>query len=439
MVNISPIGAPLPTFTPTFTPTPAPEVTDPANISTLPDGTNVLLDFNNFPDQVNGAVVPAGYAGLTWNSLVEGPPWAGIATWNTYLAAGKLQGSITFPRPVLIKSLRVSSANNNTVTLSSPLNPNASITTPANTPGTLTVSWTNPITSLTITSSTLDQAFDDLRFIVLSNNPAPTATHTPLPTATATLDPALPTNTPTNTPLPPTATFTPLPPTATNTPLPPTPTSTPLPDLIFADGFESGSLAGWTSSATNGGQLSASTAAALNGFYGMRVNIANNNPAYVQDDSPNAEARYRARFYFAPNSISMKSGNSHVIFTGYQGASTGVARVEFRYSSGLYQLRAGLINNSTTWRASNWFTISNAPHYVELDWSAASSPATANGYLTLWIDGVQQASLTGVANDTRRVDMVRLGPAAGVQSGTRGAYYFDAFESRRSSYIGVAP
>jgi hypothetical protein len=53
-----------------------------------------------------------------------------------------------------------------------------------------------------------------------------------------------------------------------------------------------------------------------------------------------------------------------------------------------------------------------------------------------WIDGVQQADLTGVDNDTRRIDQSRLGAVSGVDNGTRGTYFFDAFESRRSTYIG---
>jgi hypothetical protein len=59
-----------------------------------------------------------------------------------------------------------------------------------------------------------------------------------------------------------------------------------------------------------------------------------------------------------------------------------------------------------------------------------------NGGLTFWIDGVQQANLTGVDNDARRVDSNQLGVVSGIDTGTRGTYYFDAFESRRLTYIG---
>jgi len=71
-----------------------------------------------------------------------------------------------------------------------------------------------------------------------------------------------------------------------------------------------------------------------------------------------------------------------------------------------------------------------------MDWHAATGVGAINGSLTFWIDGILQASLTGVDNDTRRIDRVRLGALTGIDNGTRGTYYFDAFESHRQTYIG---
>ncbi len=76
-------------------------------------------------------------------------------------------------------------------------------------------------------------------------------------------------------------------------------------------------------------------------------------------------------------------------------------------------------------------------HFVlSLGWQAATGAGASNGSLTLWIDDTQQASLTGVDNDTQRMDRARLGALTEVDTGTRGTYYFDAFESRRQTYIG---
>lgn len=254
-----------------------------------------------------------------------------------------------------------------------------------------------------------------------SGTPVPTHTHTSAPTGTAT-----PTETATSTPTPT--------PTSTRTS---TPTSSPtiVADLIFADGFETGNLSAWSSSTTDGGDLGVSFDALTNN-HRLQAVINDNNSIYVTNDSPNAETHYRARFYFDPNSILMKNSDNHYLFYGYTGTSTVVLRVQLRYSNGSYQLRAALRNDSTTWTSSSLFTISDVPHFIEIDWRASTASGVNNGGLTLWIDGIQRANLTGVDNDTRRIDRVQLGAVAGIDLGTRGTYYFDAFESRRQNYIG---
>jgi len=210
---------------------------------------------------------------------------------------------------------------------------------------------------------------------------------------------------------------------------------TPSTDVIFTDGFESGSLSAWSSNSNDAGDLSVSIAAALNGSWGMQAVIDDANTIYVTDESPNAESRYRARFYFDPNSITMANGDAHFIFKGFSGSSTEVLRVEFRFDSSTYQVRASLSDDGSTWTSTNWLPITDATHFIELDWRAATAVGANNGGLTLWIDGSQQQDLTGVDNDTRRIDRGRLGALAGVDTGTRGTYYFDAFASRRQNYI----
>ena len=254
-----------------------------------------------------------------------------------------------------------------------------------------------------------------------SSGSSSTATPSKTPTKTST-----PTAGPTVTP---TSTSTPGPtPTATNTPS--------VTDIIFADGFESGNFSAWSSTKTGSGDLSVSNAAALVGGKGMQALINDTGTMYLIDETPNAEARYRARFYFDPNSITMASGNSHHIFRGYSGSSTNTLRLLFRYSSGNYEIKMGLRNDGSGWSNTSWITISDAPHAIEFDWQAATAVGANNGRLTLWVDGVQKAQVTGVDNDTRRIERIRLGPLASIDAGTSGTYYFDNFESRRQTYIG---
>ena len=208
------------------------------------------------------------------------------------------------------------------------------------------------------------------------------------------------------------------------------------PDALFADGFESGDFTAWSSYATDGGDLSVTGAAAIVGSYGIQAVLDDNNAIYVTDWSPWDETRYRARFYFDPNTISMTSGNAHYLLYAGNRDGTLSMRVEFRFYSSAYEVRAEVGNDSNGWSSSAWTTISDAPHYLELDWRASTAPGANNGGMTWWIDGAQNADFTTVDNDTRRIDYVQWGAVAGIDSGTRGIYYFDAFESRRQTYIG---
>ena len=147
-----------------------------------------------------------------------------------------------------------------------------------------------------------------------------------------------------------------------------------------------------------------------------------------------AKWHYRARFYFDHNSLTMTDGNAQYIFSGYDTSS--VFQVDFRFSGGNYQIRLRQYNDSSGVTSTAWVTISDAPHFIEMEWWAASAAGVNDGGVTLWMDGVQSATLTGVDNDTRRIEYVRLGAVSGIDAGTLGTYYLDAFESRRQTYIG---
>lgn len=205
-------------------------------------------------------------------------------------------------------------------------------------------------------------------------------------------------------------------------------------DLIFADGFESGNLSAWSSLA-GPGNLSAVAGAALVGNVGLQVSITSDSGTYVLDETPAAEPRYRARFHFDPNTIPINNGNGFYLFSGYSG-STNVLRVEISASGGSYRLRVGALNDATTWASSSQIVISDALHVIEFDWQAATAAGANNGSVALWIDDVLQATVANVDNDTRRIDRVRLGAVTGIDTETRGAIFFDAFASRRQSYIG---
>lgn len=205
--------------------------------------------------------------------------------------------------------------------------------------------------------------------------------------------------------------------------------------MIFADNFEGGSLAAWDETATDGGDLSTSAAAALEGGAGLAALFDDGAALYVGDALSPAEPRYRVRFLFDINSSSMATDDNYMLLEGQSGAAS-VLRMELRRFSNAYQLRVLVRSDGNGWSNTGWWVLSDGLHAIELDWRAAATGAN-NGLLVLWIDDVERSRLEGLDNDTHLLSTVRLGAVYGVPGGTRGAPYFDAFESRRTSYIGL--
>ena len=280
-------------------------------------------------------------------------------------------------------------------------------------------------------------AFQSLVFI-----PTETPTFTPTPTTdsvstdTSTPEPtSTPTETPTETALPtftatptltPTATFTSTP-TLTATPSF-TPTPTIQPGFIFSDGFESGSLSAWTSS-SGGARLSVTTDAALIGVKGLRAVVNGNSPSYVQDGSPADESSYHARFYFNPNSTKTGGAASYIL-TGLNSNGVLLFSVQYRTSGTSYQVCLSVTSNGNQVKT-NWKTISNMSHAIELAWEAKT-----NASASIYVDGVLVQTLTKLNTLIYRLDRVRLGPSGGLNSASTGTEFFDAFVSNRSIYIG---
>jgi hypothetical protein len=287
-----------------------------------------------------------------------------------------------------------------------------------------TATATNTPTITSTPTSTPIGAPTDTPTATATNTALPTDTPTPTSTATNT-----PTSTATNTPTS-TATATG---TATNTPTrTATATATPANGTLFADGFEGGSLAAWSAATTGSGRLSVTAGAAVVGTRGMQAQITTTSGIYVTDTTPANETGYHARFYFNPNSTSTGSGQQD-IFVGLNSGGTTILRVQYQRIGSTpytYQIRAGVARKSGT-TYTNWQTISNAAHPIEIAWQAGSSAS-----FSLYIDGALKQTLTGLNTSAYTLDAVRLGPSGGISAGSSGTEYFDAFVSTHTTYIG---
>jgi hypothetical protein len=197
---------------------------------------------------------------------------------------------------------------------------------------------------------------------------------------------------------------------------------------VFSDNFESGNISAWTSAVTDGGDLSVSTAAALSGNYGMQALLNDSNVIGVRDDKPNNENNYRVSFNFDPNSVIIANGNAHHIFWGFNGSGMEIFSLVLGNINNQYILFIANFDDSGAPTLGDFVDISDAPHLIELEWRASSAPGANNGIFSLRVDGALRSNMTGIDNDTRRLEYVRLGAFGSIGS-TRGTYYYDNFQS----------
>jgi hypothetical protein len=211
-------------------------------------------------------------------------------------------------------------------------------------------------------------------------------------------------------------------------------------DAIFADGFESGTFAAWSFVNDDGGDLSVTGAAALNGTtVGLQAFVDDTAGLFVEDASPQDEDRYRARFYFDPSGFDPGESAGHFrtrIFVAFSEApSRRLLAIVLQRREGEYRVMARARLDADGQVDTPWVPIADGPHFVEIDFHRAIAGNQGDGFLHLWVDGVLGGSLTTLRNSRAGVDFVRLG-ALSVKGGASGTLYFDQFVSRRTTAIG---
>jgi len=78
-----------------------------------------------------------------------------------------------------------------------------------------------------------------------------------------------------------------------------------------------------------------------------------------------------------------------------------------------------------------WYTVTDAAHAIEIEWASGTAAA-----FRLYIDGTLRKTLGNLNTSAYVLESVRLGPSAGLTAAMSGTLYFDAFVSRRATYIG---
>ena len=198
-------------------------------------------------------------------------------------------------------------------------------------------------------------------------------------------------------------------------------------DTVFADGFESGSTAAW-SSVTGASRLSVGALGPAAGRYALTATLAGKSASYVVDDSPSRERAFRARFALDPSSADT-AGRVIGILTARTGG-TDVLTVQFRRLVTGPEVRAGA-RRSGGWTYTPWTATGPGWHPVEVGWSSSTTAS-----LTLLLDGASVGQANGLDTSRYAVDSVRLGPSGGLGTGVTGTLRFDHFVSTRSTQIG---
>jgi hypothetical protein len=210
-------------------------------------------------------------------------------------------------------------------------------------------------------------------------------------------------------------------------------------DIIFEDGFESGDLTRWSAAATNGVDLNVGGSGAMAGTLGgLQAFVNDTNALFVQDDTPTAENRYRARFYFDPNGFDPGESQSHFrtrILIAFDDSGLRVITLVLKRQAGAYSVQGRVRLNDGSRADTGFFPIADGPHFFEVDWIRSAGPGIANGLFTLRIDNVAVSTLLDLDNDSIPVDFVRMG-ALSIKTGAGGTLFYDQFESRRQRLIG---
>jgi len=210
-------------------------------------------------------------------------------------------------------------------------------------------------------------------------------------------------------------------------------------DLIYANGFESGDLSGWSSTATDNGDLSVSNAAGMVGNFGLQAVVNDTNSLFVQDERPSGEGRFRARFYFDAHDFDPGVAQGHLrsrIFLALQdNPSTRQVALVLKLQGGVYSIEGRVRQTGGVMGDTGFFTLTPGQHYIEFDWQRASAPGVADGSFQLWLDGTSVSTLNNLDNGNGSVDTARLG-ALSLKGGASGTLYFDQFESHRQNPVG---
>lgn len=184
--------------------------------------------------------------------------------------------------------------------------------------------------------------------------------------------------------------------------------------------------------AIDAGNLSAQTAAVLNGTYGLSAVINDLNVLQFRYDLTKSTT-YRFRFYFDPNTVTISDTNSIGIYKMIQGGGSfsTIIYINLNLTSSQYYFALKGYNDAGTDVVNDTCAISDAPHYIEVKAVQAVSSVSSDGSYQWWVDGVDQGTVTGVDNFNFMSDQNwrTYLQAENIPASTSGTIYFDSWKA----------
>lgn len=190
--------------------------------------------------------------------------------------------------------------------------------------------------------------------------------------------------------------------------------------------------------------ITVTNAAAMNSTtWGMQTNLdGSTNNVFVESTHPASETHYLFRFWISPATAVITQQNRSLRIAGVGDNTNGQHLLIFLRRNGSdnsYRLNSWYKGDTGLYQAGPGMflvfqTNPNSPRQIEVEWTASSGPGANDGsYVIRRLQPTTaEESITGLDNDTLRVDNFRQGLLAGSGSNASGgAYYFDEFESYR--------
>ncbi len=194
---------------------------------------------------------------------------------------------------------------------------------------------------------------------------------------------------------------------------------------------ETGDLTEYTSTVTDGGDLSVDAAAALAGTgFGLSLLIDDTTGLRARKDftALSTQTDFRTRIYIDPNSLTMATDDIFPFLAMTDRTNFhDVIILYLKYDGSTYQIEFEAYNDGGVFDASSIEDITDAPHYVEIHLAKASTDAASDGELKCYIDGSLEATLSNIdIFDTFELcDRCDIGAPYGIDAGTSGAFYLD--------------